>query len=250
MLVSALNVLNEAEINYMPARNKRLHVELALIKLCYLQQALDLTKKKSVDAPIAFRKVGIRPFVPVKQEAKLSIDTRLIEEKKKPSTEPRQEAPIQTAANTKLTALDKIRKNVKKTSQSATGVAEQSPLNAELLQLAWNDYVSILREQKNPAAQNLEMAELKIQDENSFTALVTNNIQFKFIEQEGLKVSQFLRERLKNPNIQFFIVMEQNKETRQVAAESLTAKEQYQKLVEKYPLIKELKDKLRLELDY
>lgn len=41
-LVSALNILNETEINYRQARNKRLHVEMALIKLCYLQQALQL----------------------------------------------------------------------------------------------------------------------------------------------------------------------------------------------------------------
>ncbi|HEX7845625.1 MAG TPA: DNA polymerase III subunit gamma/tau, partial [Chitinophagaceae bacterium] len=56
-LISALNILNETEINYKAARNKRLHVELAIIKLCYLQQALELTadaggisKKKLVDA--------------------------------------------------------------------------------------------------------------------------------------------------------------------------------------------------------
>src|ERR1700712_2399688 len=55
-LISALNILNEAEINYKQARNKRLHVELTLIKLCYLQQALEFTsdekgvsKKKQLD---------------------------------------------------------------------------------------------------------------------------------------------------------------------------------------------------------
>jgi len=42
-LVSALNILNEAEINYKMARNKRLHVELALIKLNFLQQAIELS---------------------------------------------------------------------------------------------------------------------------------------------------------------------------------------------------------------
>ena len=42
-LVSALNILNEAEINYKMARNKRLHVELTLIKLNFLQQAIDLS---------------------------------------------------------------------------------------------------------------------------------------------------------------------------------------------------------------
>src|SRR6478735_4187530 len=57
-LVSALNILNEFEINYKMARNKRLHVELTLIKLNYLQQAIELVsdngsiiKKKRIDAP-------------------------------------------------------------------------------------------------------------------------------------------------------------------------------------------------------
>ncbi|RYF99698.1 MAG: DNA polymerase III subunit gamma/tau, partial [Chitinophagaceae bacterium] len=66
VLISTLNILNEAEINYKAARNKRLHVELVLIKLCYLQQALDLSadqtgpaKKKMIDGvkPIAFRQI-------------------------------------------------------------------------------------------------------------------------------------------------------------------------------------------------
>ena len=43
LLVSALNILNETEINYKAARNKRLHVELAIIRLCYLQQAISLS---------------------------------------------------------------------------------------------------------------------------------------------------------------------------------------------------------------
>ncbi|MEY2640417.1 MAG: hypothetical protein RIR90_1899, partial [Bacteroidota bacterium] len=42
-LVSALNILNEAEINFKMARNKRLHVELTLIKLNFLQQAIELS---------------------------------------------------------------------------------------------------------------------------------------------------------------------------------------------------------------
>lgn len=41
-LLSALNILNESEINYRMAKNKRLHVELGFIKLCYLNQALEL----------------------------------------------------------------------------------------------------------------------------------------------------------------------------------------------------------------
>ena len=41
-IINALSVLNQAEIQYKQARNRRLHVELALIRLNYLQQAVQL----------------------------------------------------------------------------------------------------------------------------------------------------------------------------------------------------------------
>jgi DNA polymerase-3 subunit gamma/tau len=54
-IINALSVLNQAELNFKQARNRRLHVELALIRLNYLQQAIQvltdengtLLKKKS-----------------------------------------------------------------------------------------------------------------------------------------------------------------------------------------------------------
>src|SRR5579859_5337115 len=64
-LISMLNVLNDAEINYKSARNKRLHVELALIKLCYLAQAMQVMagasgeKRKTAETlrPVSFRSI-------------------------------------------------------------------------------------------------------------------------------------------------------------------------------------------------
>ncbi len=50
-ILSALNVLNDTELGYKAATNKRLHAELCLIRLCYLLQAVALSedplKKKS-----------------------------------------------------------------------------------------------------------------------------------------------------------------------------------------------------------
>ncbi len=39
-IISALNVLNEAELQYKAANNRRLHVEMCLIRLCFLMQAV------------------------------------------------------------------------------------------------------------------------------------------------------------------------------------------------------------------
>jgi DNA polymerase-3 subunit gamma/tau len=256
-LISALNILNEAEINYKAARNKRLHVELALIKLCYLRQAIEITtdagginKKKIVESAVGSQQLGAGS----QQEAKLVIETSIVQEKQA-AYQPEQESGMSNVKSqtpgTKLSALDKIRKQVKGNGNNGNGNgAANVPLEPESLQAAWNEYVQRLKTEKNPAGTNFEMAELKIQDANSFIAIVTNNIQLRFIEQGGQKASQFLREKLHNSLLQFFIVMEENKEEKIPVGTPLTSREQFLKMTEKYPLVKELKDRLRLELDY
>jgi DNA polymerase-3 subunit gamma/tau len=309
-LVSALNILNETEINYKAARNKRLHVELALIKLCYLHQAIELvneengiSKKKVVEKakPLAFRKIerietNREPVVRSREDkVKLVIDTTVREgsdsyEKAqgtrskeqgtrnteqgprnkeqgitndeqahntpepqtvnwKPGTGNQQPEASNQKQATKLAALDKIRSHVRGNGNTENGNTAK-PIQLEDLQQAWNDYAIQLKKEKNPAGQNFEMAELRVQDANSFIALVSNNIQLRFIEQQGLKVSQFLREKLCNSQLQFYIVMQENIASNSLVETPLTSREQFQKMVEQYPLIKELKDKLRLELDY
>ncbi len=262
LLIATLNILNEAEINYKTARNKKLHLELTLIKLCYLKQAIELSadenglsKKKIVEQtkPLAFK--NITPFKIQKTNkteeqqqlpaAKLIIETPPISILQKEDTLKISSAHQKT---TKLNSLESIRKQIKDNSNN--GIAKSNiPLEIEKLQKAWSEYVDKLKEEKNPAATNFEMAELRIQDENNFIALVTNNIQFRFIEQGGLKVSQFLREKLHNQLLQFYIVMEQNKDANKSYEIPLSANEQFQKIIQKYPLVKKLKDRLRLDLD-
>src|SRR5688572_3053589 len=272
-LISALNIINEAEINYKTARNKRLHIELVIIKLCYLQQAIEITsdaggisKKKIVDSSLAFRTAAIKPLKVEGQktelksresadssqqsEAKLVIETSFVkEESTNYKAEPQTSNP--KPQTTKLSPLDKIRKQVKGNGNNGNGSETvNTPLELQSLQVAWNEYVQQLKSEKNPAGTNFDMAELKIQDANSFIAIVTNNIQLRFIEQGGQKASQFLREKLNNNLLQFFIVMEENKEEKIIVGAPLTSREQFLKMTERYPLVKELKDKLRLELDY
>src|SRR4030095_11531498 len=291
-LVSALNILNETEINYKAARNKRLHVELALIKLCYLHQAIELatdvnggSKKKLVETarPVSFRKItpieieGRKSEVKTQRsKAKLIIETlpdeKIALEEEAAAFQPRNTGSISPSegdateepkpepvsgntggqsSSTRLAALDKIRKQVRGHGNYENGNgAAPKPIQLEELQQAWTEYAVKLKSEKNPAGQNFEMAELRVQDANSFIAIVSNNIQLRFIEQGGQKASQFLREKLQNNLLEFFIVMEKNKEEKIPAGTPLTSREQFLKMTERYPLVKELKDRLRLELDY
>ncbi|MGQ0740346.1 MAG: DNA polymerase III subunit gamma/tau [Bacteroidota bacterium] len=272
LLISALNILNEAEINYKAARNKRLHVELALIRLCYLQLALALTaeggsisKKKIAETPLAFRTSSIKLFTGLQtsaakttgkqSEAKLIIETppAKISVVKEDTPDYRQPAAgtvpeIKPAVN-KLSALDKIRKQYQSNGGNGNGNSNHA-LQTEELQDAWAAYIAKLKEEKNPAAQPFELTVLRIKDANSFEAVTANNIEKQFIEQERNKLFTFLQKKLRNRLLQFNVLMEEKAENRPVLETTLTAKEQFLKMAEQYPLVKELKDRLKLELDY
>ncbi|MBK9570324.1 MAG: DNA polymerase III subunit gamma/tau [Chitinophagaceae bacterium] len=269
LLISALNILNDTEINYKTARNKRLHVELALIKLCYLQQALQLTangnelsKKKIIETA---KSVSFRQIIPfeLKQpaiekkktsEAKLIIETS-IEENEIPDQKPTTSNKQQVTSNpkpvtvSKISALDKIRSQYQANVNNVSDNINH-PLQPEELQKAWAEYIIKLKEAKNPAAQPFQLAMLRIKDENSFEAVTANNIEKQFIEQDRNKLFAFLQERLKNKLLHFNVTAEEKTEDRPPVEIPLSAKEQFLKMAEQYPLIKELKDRLRLELDY
>ncbi|MEO6314470.1 MAG: DNA polymerase III subunit gamma/tau [Chitinophagaceae bacterium] len=271
-IISAMNVLNETGIHYKSARNKRLHVELALIKLSYLQQALELTangeaisKKKLVDAarPVAFRRLD---YIAVKETAaalpatqptaiptaKLIIETAaatpVVAAKPLPDPATKNERAKPPPSTGKLGALSKIRSQY---SNGTTGaVTATKPLTSETLQQAWNEFTAYLKESKNPAGQSFDLAVLRIRDESAFEIVTPNNLQLKFIESERVKLSEYLQLQFNNRLLTFFIIIEEKIDLSHKVEIPLNTKEQYQRIVAAYPLVKELKDRLRLDLDY
>jgi DNA polymerase-3 subunit gamma/tau len=272
-LISALNILSEAEINYKMARNKRLHVELALIKLCYLQQALQLTangaaidKKKITETakPLAFKTIipiatkaatsqiaapkNTTPAIS-SNEPKLIIETepekkQTIVSEEKPAYQP----PPVTGKN-KLSSLDSIRQKVQQTNGN-TVVAEDQPLELVKLQEAWKNFIQLLKENKNPAWQSFELADLIIKDPCSFEATAANNLQQKFLEIERNKACEFLQKKLGCRKLKFSILLLESDHPIDQSDIPLSSKEQYQKIIEQFPLVKELKERLKLDLDY
>lgn len=271
LLVSALNILNETEINYKAARNKRLHVELAIIKLCYLQQAIDissggsgLSKKKRIDGPVAYKTKSITPFAPevkTSPSAKLIIETSSAELSiakeatpgyEKPTaavTEkitPVQQAP---AKSTRITALDKIRQQYLSDSAELME-ANEPPLAQESLMQVWGEYTNLIKNEKNPASHSFEVAVLRIIDGDSFEIVVADFIEKQFIEKERNRLFEFLQNKLDRKNIKFALVVEEKERIIHPDEIVLSSKEQFQKMIETYPMVLELKNRLKLDLDY
>jgi DNA polymerase-3 subunit gamma/tau len=67
-LLSALNIANDCDVNYKMARNKRLHVEMALVKMAYINRATTLSQN-----PIAEKKTADEPVAEVKQNTSAPV---------------------------------------------------------------------------------------------------------------------------------------------------------------------------------
>jgi DNA polymerase-3 subunit gamma/tau len=259
-LISALNVLSDSEIYYKAARNKRLHIELALIKLAYLNQALHLSqvqadKKKGTEAvkPVAYRMIA-----PLEIKEKKSSDTTKAIVQQKPAlvllTDPDaklilEEPKATPSVTTSLGALSKIRQEVVNRKTAAGSHELRSLENAPLME-AWYQFTAELKKNKNSAAQSFEGAELRILDELRFEILTNNNLEQRFIEQEKRKLSDLLQERFHNKNISFSVAVREQDLSQVQPGKTRSKRDQFNQMVEMYPLVKELKDKLKLELDY
>lgn len=277
-LISALNVLNEAEINYKAARNKRLHVELAIIKLTFLQQALEfagsgepVAKKKVTDSgqAVAFRNLKVvearpasakatagKPAVASTKvgkpaEAKLIIEedpVLIVEEEMVAASQPE-------TSNSKPETISKpgLLQNIRQQIASRqNGNAENKiiPLDEEKLQNSWKNFSQQLKDNKNPAAQSFDMARLRIISESVFEVVSNNNLEQKFIEQERRVLAEFLVREFNNRSLLFSILIDADATPQEPVQKTLTAKDQYLEIIKQYPLVKELRDKLRMELDY
>ena len=262
-MIAALNLLNEAEINYKQARNKRLHVELAIIKLCYLQQAIELveddgtvSKKRGIDTvkPVAFRAIpiikikeinesGFKPVAIKQESAKLVIEEALVEHITVSGSKSATPSP-----KTPLGSLVKIRQKVSDQNKNGNTVKE---LTEEELYVSWGAFIEKLVDRKNHSAvTNFKMAILRIVDNNSIEIITENKIQQKFIEQERAALVDHLQQQFCNKTLTYTVKMVEREKEEQPGLQPLSTKEQYLKLIEEYPLVKELKDRLRLELDY
>ena len=294
-LVSALNILNEAEINYKMSRNKRLHVEMTLIKLSFLQQAIDLVydgntgsivKKKRVDGPVALRikplqSVQIKPApvnLPV-SEPKITIETPV--KKYTPSAEPTvasisvsesksvepivsrttqneelspkpvvpKEKPI--ATRSKKGMLDKLREEHLNKTGNIDGDEPAVALTEESLRKEWKLFTEQLQElAKHSVVTVFNICKLEVVSDELFKVTVATSLEQKFIEQEKLNLLDQLKTFYKNKNIGFKIEVVEGPKEEVVKEEQMSTREKYQIMTDKYPMIKELRDRLKLELDY
>ena len=249
-LFQALDILNTCDINYRTARNKRLTVELALVKLCQLGVAQTVpTASQPSPAPQS----NVAP-----QQAKPTVAPQPTQAAKptvaaQPSPAPQPAAPQAAPSIPKMPSISLglgIKKEAPSAAPQTTGAQSQTeedqnrPFTVDQLRDAWVGLAATHKEEPR-LKELIENYTPKLV--NSVTAEIQMPNPWQMAEMRkalpGL-MSQ-LRQMLHNKHLQLQLVQAEFSQEQM----AFTAEEKYKLMAEQNPALTQLKERLDLQID-
>lgn len=263
-LVNCLNLGNQCDLQYKQSKNKRLTVELALIKMCYINSVVSVnadTSKKKLSDVTEPKKQEVRNQKPeVNTDEKVAVVnepvvppvTKPVTTSNKPTTTP----PVSLSKGKKVLTLDSLNDvDDSQTQKAIQEIAEEIfegevlLLNQENILQLWNEYAA-----KNvpDAKKGLKISFANYEPEldetslNKITLKVQSDVQKNQFDEVRLGIQNFISRRV-GAEITLEIIADKKVEN---GTKPYTPKEKFERLIEKNPAIKTMQQKLGLELDY
>lgn len=267
-LYKAIDISNQCDLDYRLSRNKRLLLELTLIRLCQLSEGstaeVDEAKKKIPLKPIENKERTFSPApVPEKKYENIEpgkVEQAVVKDEVKeyaaaPTTEVEDvSVPAETATPLKRKTVSLAGMGVSissfKNKEEEEEVAENLPDNVgnnlfsekELLAV-WKEYANNLQEEK--LLQNTMLLYLpKMLSNTVFRVEVNTDINKQYLEDNGVSILSFLRENLQNSEISMEIKISQENTFKKPQ----TSREIFEEMVQKNPSLQKLSDEFGLEL--
>lgn len=238
-LFQALDILNTCDINYRTARNKRLTVELALVKLCQLGVAQNIPTQASQPSQVSQPK---QPSAPSQPSAPVQPA---------PTANAPKEPVIPSIPKMPKISLGLGKKKEESpapapTSPSTPTPQEESnrPFTADQLRDAWVGLAAIHTDEPR-LKQLIESYIPRLIDEQTAEIQMPNPWQMDQMRKAMPQLARQLRETLHNNLLHVQLV--QAEYTQEQMA--FTAEEKYKVMVEQNPALAQLKERLNLQID-
>lgn len=245
-LLTGLSLLNECDIHYPRAQHKRLHVEIALSRICYMQRARK-GQAPSPDAPAAEKKKIVTP-----------PDQTADSLKKSPSAEP----PIETKSKsseenikTKKPDSDRVKRGIPTITDTddlkdeiqaemETKPTEAIELNPDSLQKEWDQYLQSL--QSASVRKLFESSDISLNN-STISVRVATQIAKDTIAQDDSFV-QHLRQTYMRSDLKMDIKIDEEKaaKIKKQSVKPLNAREKFAKMAESNPKLIDLQSEFNL----
>ena len=245
-LFNALDIMNTCDIQYRTAKNKRLTVELALVKLCRLMDPVEVPVAQPVQksAPTPAAKPAAAPAA-----APVSAPQPAPAPKAAAPTPPPPPQPMMGAMPS-LGNLGKMGAVSQPAAQPTTAAApaeqekRNNPFTIDQLRSAWVGQVKNF--EKEERFKNMLTTYELVQDTDTlFHITVDNQLQKKEFAKFGKQLMENIRRVLQNDMIQLRVDVAEYVAT-QVA---YTATEKYKLLAQQNPHLEDLRQRMNLQLE-
>ena len=276
-LVNCLNIGNQCDVQYKVSKNKRLTVELALIRMCYVNAVVSVDSGKKKLKSETVNSSGLQPVAEKNQPEINNIPqsavnsavnkelTGLVEEE---PAKPIQKAtknnlaegvntvkPVALTKSKKLLTADSVPEEVEMGNTNVIdGIGDETYeggvviLNQENISKLWNDYAAKISEEKrglkiafktfNPVLDPATLSKISV--------MVQSNIQKSQLDEARLGLQNYLSKRT-GAILEIEIIADKEITN---AVKPYTPKEKLERMIEKMPAIKIMQEKLGLQLDY
>lgn len=229
LLLKMLDINNRCDLNFRISNNKRLHLELALMQMCTLNQG-----NQAFDPNDQMRDPGLKkPVQPVKPVKPVK--------------------PVGAREYTdQFPGTISIKTPVKKEVKSADPeiVEDAAPMAAsfteEMLITQWKVFAAGLKTDFPHLATTLTSRDPLLKEDWTIEFEIDNRILEEELMQKRGDLLEFLRQALSNSQITLQTRIQEN----HVELKPYTDKEKYEKMAEKNPALNKLKEQLDLNIEY
>lgn len=234
-ILSGIEISNSCDLSYKAAKNRRLHVELALIKMCYVNRNFEIPEKKnenSLEKP--------SPSVVKKPPISKNL-ANLVAEPQAPN--PKGVSGIKKMP--KLKSINQLAEDIISTEEEEKLISFPE-FNLENLKEYWSKYVEEVQQDAiKPLLRNTELSiDKDIVIADTGTSLGEAALKAEISLMEGLRTFFGKKDLMMK-----VLINKKNQRIIKKVPKPLSNKEKYEILLAKYPLVERLQQTFDLNFD-
>ena len=254
-LINCLNIGNLCDVNYKQSKNKRLSVELALIKMCYVNSTVEATSeasKKKLNEPIG---EDSSPKKVAEKSVPNTTDAPPNSSAKQPAAAPSKPEPNKATSlkkSGKFMTIDSIDDEPAPTVVQEGGVEETvvslaenlTTLNDENLPLLWSQYAASIKDTKGGIGKLMEIYSPRLS--GTVVAIdVSSDTQRNQFNTVAVAIRNYIYSQT-GTQIELEITVNKSPES----PKYLNPQDKMRRLIEINPVLRQLQSELGLDADY
>ncbi len=233
-LFDALNICSACDVGYKVSKNQRLHVELALLRLC------EIGVEKKNDKPVATTSqptATVNPTRPAQKPVIPSISIKDAMAGKVTNSTSTPASPVSTAPVSQP----------EETSDTDTPAKTNAdtPITQEALTIAWNNFAERFKTADSRLFSILTASQPQLKSGTEVDFMINNSLQKDALQKICSSLLHHLRNELQNDHIEVQFVLTEKKEN----LKAYTAEDKFAQMCSKNPALIAFKQQFLLDFD-